>query len=32
MIDINNESGVDVDEVRLVRLAAFALLRRTTGL
>ena len=25
MIDINNESGIEVDEVRLVRLAAFAL-------
>ena len=25
MIDINNESGVEVDELRLVQLAAFAL-------
>lgn len=27
MIDINNESGVEVDELRLVQLAAFALER-----
>lgn len=25
MIDLNNESGIEVDEVRLVRLAAFAM-------